>query len=254
MSRLNLRISIILVTLFICQSISTYAQSVSPIVYYIDTTTETGDTVTMNPGDSQTGQAPLELNCKAELDVPDGWEATCEWKIFSNTEGESSPLVTRFEENTSYTLTSSGGYGIKLYVTFTNTSDGSTDEYESDVFSVVISESELTCPNAFSPNDDGKNDVLRVSCKSIVKLEALIFNRRGQKLASKKVNGTNGGYTENGTYYIDLWDGRYGGDYVRDGVYFLNLVAEGSDGIVYKEKKAINVLKGYNEDTETSGN
>ena len=115
---------------------------------------------------------------------------------------------------------------------------------------IVISESELKCPNAFSPNDDGKNDVLRISCKSIVKLSASIFNRWGKKMASKELSNLTDGYMENGTFYINLWDGRYGGKYVNDGVYFLNLYAKGSDGVEYKEKKAINVIKGFNEDTE----
>ena len=49
------------------------------------------------------------------------------------------------------------------------------------------------------------------------------------------------------------WDGRHGGKYVKDGVYFLNINAVGSDGIKYKIKKAINVLKGFNETEETGG-
>ena len=230
------------------------AQTATPVVYYIDTTTETGDTIKMSQGDSQTTQAPLELNCQAGINMPDGWEAVCEWRFFLSSEGEESPLLTRFEDNTSYTLTESGSYGAKLYVTFTNTSDGSTEEYESEIFTVVISESELTCPNAFSPNDDGRNDVLRGACKSIVRLDATVFNRWGQKMVSKSINGVNGGYTENGTYYIDIWDGRYGGNYAKDGVYFLNLNAKGSDGTVYKEKKTISLIKGYNEDSESSAN
>ena len=43
------------------------------------------------------------------------------------------------------------------------------------------------------------------------------------------------------------WDGRQGGDFVKDGVYFININAVGSDGVKYEIKKAINVLKGFKE-------
>jgi len=233
-------------------SLTANAQTAAPKVYYIDSTSETGDTISMTSGDSQTGQAPLEFFCEANLTLPEGWTPACEWRIYDSTKGETSPILTRYEENTSYTLTESGSYGIKLFVTFTNNETDAIDEIEMDPFTIVISESELKCPNAFSPNDDGKNDVLRISCKSIVKLNAVICNRWGQKLASKSFNGQNDGYTENGTFYIDLWDGRQGGNYVKNGVYFLNLEAWGSDGRHYREKKAINVMRNFNEDSETS--
>lgn len=233
---------------------SLFAQTATPTIQYIDASTETQDSVTMNAGDSQTAQAPLTIVCDAGLSLPEPWEATCEWRISLTQQGSSTPLLTRYDASTSYTLTQSGSYEVKLYVTYHNPESDATDECEYDAFTITISESELTCPNAFSPNDDGKNDVLRVSCKSIVKLEAAIFNRWGKKMASKSVNGTNGGYTENGTYYIDLWDGRYGGDYVKDGAYFLNLEAKGSDGVNYKKKITINVIKGFNETSEHSDN
>ena len=226
-----------------------FSQTASPKIKYVDTTSESGDSITVSPGDSQTAQAPLELFCEANADVPEGWTAIYEWRFFDTQKGEDSPFLTRFEENTSYTLTASGSYSIKLFATFTK-NDGTIEEVTPDPMTIVISESELKCPNAFSPNDDGKNDVLRISCKSIVKLSASIFNRWGKKMASKELSNLTDGYMENGTFYINIWDGRYGGKYVNDGVYFLNLYAKGSDGVEYKEKKAINVIKGFNEDTE----
>ena len=50
-----------------------------------------------------------------------------------------------------------------------------------------------------------------------------------------------------------LWDGKHNGKYVKDGVYFLNLYGLGSDGIEYKFKKAVNVLKGFSESSTTGG-
>ncbi|MDE5551322.1 MAG: hypothetical protein K2I99_08265, partial [Bacteroidaceae bacterium] len=46
-----------------------------------------------------------------------------------------------------------------------------------------------------------------------------------------------------------LWDGKSDGKTVKDGVYFINLHATGSDGIEYKVKKAVNILTGYRETT-----
>lgn len=216
----------------------------------MDYSSENGDTIKLAPGESQTTQAPLEFFCEANATIPEGWSAVYEWKFYDTQTGEESPFLTRFDENTSHTLTASGSYSAKLIIAFTK-DDGTTVELTPDPFTIVISESELRCPNAFSPNGDGKNDVLRISCKSIVKLEATICNRWGKQMVQKRLTNFSDGYTENGTFYIDLWDGMYGGNYVKDGVYFLNLYAKGSDGLEYKEKKAINVIKGFNEDTES---
>ena len=82
--------------------------------------------------------------------------------------------------------------------------------------------------------------------KSIVSLNGYIFNRWGQKLFTftldnAMVIGDDGG-----------WDGRYRGEYVKDGAYLLNITAKGSEGREYNIKKAINVLKGFNENVDTN--
>jgi gliding motility-associated-like protein len=107
---------------------------------------------------------------------------------------------------------------------------------------ITISESSFSCPNAFSPNGDGINDVFKFNYKSIIKFEAVIFNRWGQKIHTLNMDDIDEG-----------WDGRQGGNYVKDGVYFININAVGSDGIKYEIKKAINVLKGFKETDETGG-
>lgn len=228
----------LLISFFVTSSF-VWSQSASPVIsfYSVDDESE----VEMTEGESQTAQAPLELTCKSNISDADGYNYTCEWRFFKSQIGEESPVLTRFEENTSYTLTESGSYGVKLYVTFTDGSNN-TLEYESDVFTIIISESSLSCPDGFSPNGDGINDVLKIDYQSIVKLEASIFNRWGKKLYSMDLHNVDAG-----------WDGMQGGKYVKDGVYFININAVGSDGVEYKIKKAINVLKGFNETDETGG-
>lgn len=215
----------------------------SPIVAFYSVDEE--DCVEVNPGESQTAQAPLDIELNANISNPDSYNYLCEWRIWRTSENgsENTPLVTRYEENTHYTLTRSGGYGIKLYVTFSL--DGDTIEYESDPISVVISESKLICPDGFSPNNDGINDTLRITAQSIVKLDAQFFNRWGEKIHS--VTLATAQRAEDDPHKLILWDGRVNGNIISDGVYLLHLDALGSDGIKYKIKKTISVLTGYRE-------
>lgn len=228
-------------------SIAAWGQEASPVVGFYSVDDE--EEVEVNPGESRTTQAPLDFTMTANVNNPDGYNYVCEWRVWNTSQSESTPLLTRFEENTTYRLTKAGGYGVKLYVTFYQGTD--TIEYESEVITIVISESKLTCPNGFSPNNDGINDYFRVTAQSIVKLDASFFNRWGQKVHSVTLNDAQ--HADGEPNKLILWDGRSGGDYVKDGVYFLNLHAVGSDGVEYKIKKAVNVLKGFRENGETGG-
>ena len=228
-----------------CQAV---AQEAAPVVqfYSID---EASD-VEVTPGESQTAQAPLDITMISNVDNPDDYDYICEWRIWDANKNEFSPLVTRFEEETSYTLTKSGGYNVKLYVTFTQGTD--TIEYESEPISIVISESKLVCPDGFSPNGDGINDYFRITAQSIVKLKATFVNRWGQQVHTVTLDDVE--HAEDEPNKLILWDGLKNGKYVKDGVYFLNLYGLGSDGLEYKIKKAVNVLKGFREGSETTGN
>lgn len=208
------------------------------------------DTVIVNPGESQTAQAPVEIRLFGNIGNPDNYKCHCEWRIWSTKDNgnEDSPLVSRFEENTTYTLTKSGGYNAKLYLTFTQGND--TIAYESEPINIVISESKLTCPDGFTPNNDSINDTYRITAQSIVKLDAKFFTRWGEKLHS--VNLETAKHVEGEPNKLILWDGKKNGKVVDNGVYFLRLEALGSDGIKYKIEKSINVLKGFREGTEHS--
>ena len=77
--------------------------------------------------------------------------------------------------------------------------------------------------------------------ESLVKVSGVIVNRWGKKMHTFTLENL-----------ADGWDGKQGGEPVKDGVYFLNLDAVGSDGLHYRIKKAINVLKGTKE-VESTG-
>jgi gliding motility-associated-like protein len=226
--------------LALCAVVPLSAQTANPTITF-HSTEEDAD-VTLNPGDAQTVAAPCELTFRANVDTEGSayTNYTCEWRLYRIDEGEDKALLTRFDPDMSYTLTRSGGYGAKLYVTFVS-ADADTVEYESETFSITISESKLTCPDGFSPNGDGINDVFNIESQSIVKLSGAIFNRWGKKLHTFTLDNLQQG-----------WDGRQGGNYVKDGGYMLSIDAIGSDGLHYKIKKAINVLKGFNETDETT--
>lgn len=210
-----------------------FAQSAEPTVVFHSV--EDDSDVEMSPGEDKSAPAPLEVKMTANLIDDVGWTAKCEWKIYDVKVGEAKPLVDRFDENTAYRFEKSGSFAIKLYVTFSKT-DEEDVEYESEPFGISISTSKLSCPDGFSPNDDGKNDVFKITYQSIVKMSGAFFNRWGQKVYSFDLSNVDKG-----------WDGKQGGKYVKDGVYFLNLQAVGSDGIKYDIKKAVNVLKGFKE-------
>lgn len=231
--------SIILFLGFCLSTLSSIAQTAYPTVTFtiteiVNNVVNTTD-VEMSPGEEQTTNAPLQIKMFANLDDYTGWTPKCEWKLYNSKDGEAKSILDRFEENTTYTLENSGTYHIKLYVTFSKP-DEEDIEYESDVFSITITQSKLSCPDGFSPNGDSKNDVFHVTYQSIVKMNGVFFNRWGQKIYSFDLSNVDKG-----------WDGRQNGKYVKDGVYFLNLEAVGSDGVKYNIRKAVNVLKGWKE-------
>lgn len=121
------------------------------------------------------------------------------------------------------------------------------DDKES--ISFVIDESEIRLYNAFSPNGDGINDVYKIYARSIVSMKIAIFNRWGQTI--KTISGRMdeilpaGAEPESdGGYLFEVWDGRFNGDIVNDGVYFINVQATGASGRTFENKADINVLKG----------
>lgn len=228
-------------------SVMARAQDATPIASFYSL--DESSTVEMTSGDSQTAQAPLDVALTANVNNPENYNYVCEWRVWNTKNNEYSPLVTRFEENTSCTLTQSGGYGIKLYVTFSL--DGDTIEYESDPMIITISESKLSCPDGFSPNNDGTSDKYRITAQSIVHLDAKFFNRWGQLMHSVSLHNAERATDE--VNKLVLWDGKHDGKVVKDGVYFLNLHATGSDGIEYKFKKAVNILTGSRYSETTGG-
>lgn len=209
--------------------------SVSPTAEYITVEGEVIEDAT------EPQSAPLVAHFLANPKNLGDYTARYEWKVWRKGHREE-VLVHRFEENLDYTFSNSGSYHVQLYATFVcgkDTIQFPEDPALEEPFEVVITTSKLVFPNAFSPNGDGINDVLRAKegYKSIVSFEAAIFNRAGTKL-----------YAWNNI--AEGWDGKKNGKTVPDGVYFLVVNATGADGLKYNLRKTISVLTGYNKDGE----
>lgn len=158
-----------------------------------------------------------------------------EWQ--EATDPEFNNIILRLDgTETDQTFTEAGTYYWRFYG---SNDDGTCDTY-SDTYTVSIGESELVCPNAFSPgSSEGVNDVWKVSYKSIIDFHCWIFNTWGNQIIE---------FTDPG----QGWDGKYKGKLVDPGVYYYVIQATGSDGKKYKLSGDINIIR-YHKRTNATG-
>ncbi len=173
--------------------------------------------------ESLTGTAPFSVVFNAYANQPTATYYS--WTITNTTDG--SRITTSTDDNIRYTFDKSGNYSVRVIVT--NAENSCVDSLKYDV---IVSESELKVPNAFSPGlSPGENDEFKVAFKSIVRFHGWIFNRWGVQLFQW-------------TDPAKGWDGKVNGKYVTPGAYFYVIEAEGSDGVKYKKKGDVNVFSG----------
>ena len=222
----------------------TLAQSMfspSPTVQVVDSK---GEKTALTPGDSYSGEAPVRLLLSSGAEEVEGYSLNCYWEFFR--EGEDEPFLVRYDQEVEYDLRESGTTLLQPYVVYTSTADSEIfyefGPSDFEQFSIVLSESAIEVPNAFSPNGDGINDYFNVfNVKSIISFDAAIYNRWGQQLYSWGIDKMN--CEECG------WDGTYKGKPVKAGVYYVVVKAKGADGIEYEFTRDVNLLRGYTEET-----
>lgn len=187
-------------------------------------------------------EAPLRVEFFANAEEEAGFSMVCSWDF--TREGEAYPFLTRYDEDVNYEFRESGTIIIQPKIIYTSTANPDIVwEFEFDPIRIVIAESSIDVPNAFSPNGDGINDYYNVyNVKSIVEFNAAIYNRWGQQLYSWGIDQME--CEECG------WDGTYKGKPVKDGVYFVVVTARGADGIEYEVRRDVNVLRGYVDNVE----
>ncbi len=203
-----------------------------------------GEITELVPGDEYSGEAPVTISLSANADEVEGFSLVCSWEFFR--EGEIEPYLVRYDADVVLDIRESGATIIQPRIVYTSRSDSEnvwefgTETYEP--FRVILSESSLEVPNAFSPNGDGINDYFNVyNVKSIVSFSAAIYNRWGQQIYTWGIDQI--GCEDCG------WDGTYKGKDVKPGVYYVVVQAKGADGIEYDIRRDVNLLRGYTEET-----
>ena len=203
-----------------------------------------GENTSMSPGDEYSGEAPVRIILSANAVEVEGYSLVCSWEFYHEEEVE--PYLVRYDADVELDLRESGATIVQPKIVYTNRSDSEIYwEFGSEVyepFRVVLAESGIEVPNAFSPNGDGINDYFNVfNVKSIIFFNAAIYNRWGQQLYSWGIDEMD--CEECG------WDGTYKGTPVKAGVYYVVVKAKGADGIEYEFRRDVNLLRGYTEET-----
>ena len=209
-----------------------------------EVTDKDGETTELSAGGEFSGEAPVVLRLYADAEEVEGYTLVCSWEFFK--EGEEEPYLVRYDNEIEIELRESGATIVQPVIVYTSRADSEIFwEFGSEVyepFRVVLSESNLEAPNAFSPNGDGINDYYNVfNVKSIVSFSGAIYNRWGQQLYSWGIDRI--GCEDCG------WDGTYKGKPVKPGVYYVVIDAKGADGIRYEIRRDVNLLRGYTEET-----
>lgn len=148
-----------------------------------------------------------------------------EWQMSRDREDFENPEYRFYQKDLDYTFTEEGQY----YLRFIGSNADGSCEAVGDTYTVSIGASALECPNAFSPNGDGVNDIWKVSYRSLLDFHCEIFNRTGQRIYG--FDDPSGG-----------WDGTWHGKTVKPGVYYYVITATGSDGKKYKKSGDINII------------
>lgn len=120
------------------------------------------------------------------------------------------------ERDPSYTYTKPGIYKVKLK---TFTSKGCNNEYVFESIR-VYDFSDIYIPSAFSPNEDGLNDVFEITAGEMKWMRMIILNKWGQIIYE--------GTWDRGQQPL-RWDGSYQNKPVQDGVYVYTIESKGFD-------------------------
>ncbi len=104
--------------------------------------------------------------------------------------------------------------------------------YSSDTVNVIIIEDcgEMYVPNAFTPNNDGTNDVLYVRGICLQSMTFMIFNRWGEKVFETADQAVG-------------WDGNYKGELMNTGVFVYRLEGKTYNGKSFSLKGNITLIR-----------
>jgi len=206
------------------------------------TSAEQSDKEAENSNQISSGTSGLGGSAPAEIDfLAFTTDAVIhnEWQIARDMDFED--IIYRFnQQDLNHSFREEGTFYVRF---IGSNSDGSCETF-SETYTVEIGNSELKCPNAFSPGaSEGVNDEWKVAYRSLIEFECWIFDRYGTEMFH--FNDPSKG-----------WDGKYKGKLVKPGVYFYVIKAKGADGKKYKKSGDINIIrfKGHQgTGTQTAG-
>ncbi len=89
---------------------------------------------------------------------------------------------------------------------------------------------DIFVPNAFTPNNDGQNDIVYVRSQTLKTLRFYIYSQWGEQLYY-------------GTNIASGWDGTFKGNSQPTGVYIYTLKATMNDGREINKKGTITIIK-----------
>ena len=202
---------------------------------FAETDKEHAENELHNTGDALGGSAPIEYTFTAYANEPVA--AFYTWKIskLDSLTLEMKPIVWYKNEVLRYNFDKEGFYSVELEVI--DRRSVCVDITQS--FKVVINNTVIKIPNAFSPGTSiGVNDELRISFSSITSFKASVYNRQGNLLYQWS-DPTKG------------WDGRVHGKFVPTGVYYVIVEYKDSLGKSRSMSKAVNILRAINKPNET---
>lgn len=117
--------------------------------------------------------------------------------------------------------------------TVTITDENGCTDVESLTVPVILpncDETDVFIPNAFSPNNDGVNDIFIPRSNFIKEVNFIVYNRWGETVFETTQLNTG-------------WDGTYNGDELAPDVYAYSLVVTCSNGEVYITRGNVTLLK-----------
>jgi large repetitive protein len=129
-----------------------------------------------------------------------------------------------------FVATNKGSNPITGTITVTPVLNGCAGTAKNYIVTVIPLEKNIFVPNVFTPNGDGKNDVLYAYSNYISKLEMHIFNQWGQEV--QLITDPKKG-----------WDGKFKGTPQPVGVYVYTLKAVMTDGRTIQMKGSITLLR-----------
>ena len=164
------------------------------------------------------------------------------WEAITNATG----YEVTTDGGTTWTIPSSGASGLTHTITGLQTGQSVTLRVRAlggclpaeslPVTGTTVTD-QIFVPNTFTPNNDGRNDELKVYGNSIRDIHAAVFNQWGEKIAEVKNPGRDG----DGGYRI--WNGTHKNKQQPSGVYMYVIDIILTDGTRVQRKGAVNLLR-----------